>query len=201
MVCIWMVDIQEFVRRTVLNRNHKDARTGTRIFSLGCGCIFIPMLLFGILCIVFGLKDGDIVREVATWPSTTGTIIASSYEMSGSGEETRYTIKVQYTFEVDGKELQGNKLFPGRSQRAYAHRREVDKALGRYPEGQKVTVYYDPEQPSRAGLLREPEISTLFGVGLGAFFGFIGLCGTLIALWLWVSAPKARYVEQDPENP
>ena len=155
------------------------------------------MLLGGILFVVMSFQEQNLAREVANWPATKGTIVESAYDTDHDGSDTTYTINVRYTFEVNGKEYVGTKLFPGNSRRGYGYRRNVEKALESYPKDQEVTVYYDPEQPGRAGLLREPEMSEYFTIAIGMLFALIGLCGTLFSVWLLIAAPKARFAKRN----
>ncbi|HIB68189.1 MAG TPA: DUF3592 domain-containing protein [Phycisphaerales bacterium] len=163
-----------------------------RFISYICGCIFLPMLFVGLMSLRAILKDRELAREIADWPSTKGTIVTSTYSTRShrSSSDRTYSLDVQYTFEVNGQPYRGTKLFPGDAALTYRRVRQAEKALRAYPEGKTVTVYYDPKAPERAGLLRKPEVAATFGLAIGALFGLMGLCGTVFAVWLFRYSAK-----------
>jgi hypothetical protein len=69
---------------------------------------------------------------------------------------------VQYSYEVKGERYEGNRITPGLQWGGTG----AEKVIDRYPVGARVTVYYDPKNPSEALLERNPP-------------GYV--------LWLWVA--------------
>ena len=120
-----------------------------------------------------------------SWPSVPGKIlhseIAEHTSRSGQGKTTKsdtdYEVKVRYSYEVQGRSLEGNRLrFASWS---HDERSAASKELKRYPKGKEVTVYYDPENPENTTLIKGferwftqivvPAIFLLFGSILGIF--------------------------------
>jgi hypothetical protein len=79
---------------------------------------------------------------------------------------------IRYEYEVNGQRYESAQLdvtgrfggTPGR----------VAQALMRYEPGQKVRVYYDPEDPSRAVLETSVDASLYFRIAFGVVIAFLG---------------------------
>ena len=148
----------------------------------------IGVLIVGIVCTIIGgvmayvgfdtYRDG---QETESWTATSGRVLSSTIDEStrttrrnGRTEtKTTYTPEVTYEYTVDGVRYEGDSI------RADDHGGGSDRAYdlaGRYPEGSETTVYYDPESPADAVLMRGYETTQvyLFG-GIGGLFGIIGL--------------------------
>src|SRR5690606_32481451 len=94
-------------------------------------------------------------------------------ERDGSGTERTYLGRVYYKYTVAGKEYQSKNrvhsdhLYTGSLTRA-------EEVIARYPEGKKVEVFYDPQQPSVA-VLEPGNISDLWVICLiGGIFSCVG---------------------------
>lgn len=116
----------------------------------------IVILLVGV---VIGTREALEMRASLKWPSTEGQIISSSisehtYKRYPDSTNTccKYELLVRYRYEVDGMMLEGNRLRV-RPDRLTA-RRLVERQQAEYTVGARVKVYYDPEQPDRAVLIR-----------------------------------------------
>ncbi len=84
-----------------------------------------------------------------TWPSTDGVVV-----------ESKYTSGVSYTYKVAGQEH-----LAGR----YTYRSSgvsSDNLRHLYPVGTAVTVFYDPDVPSRAVLKVGGDFLTYWGITL-----------------------------------
>lgn len=106
------------------------------------------------------------------------------YEYRGGGKPTLRPA-VEYEYRVGGREYAGDTVWPagyeptrrrylGASGVAFGGRGFAATVVDRFPEGEPVTVYYDPDDPADAFLLRERSLS------------LPALClvlGSLLALW------------------
>ncbi len=132
--------------------------------------------------IVVGVFDAvctyNIYRQTRaeSFPTTSGQITASEVESHSDSDGTTYGAAITFTYTVN------NNLYSSDTWRFGAwsssdddHAREV---VGRYPVGQEVTVYYDPDDPE----------SAVLEVGVQPMDMFLLLFLTpfnLIMLWLW----------------
>ena len=102
------------------------------------------------------------------WPTTEGRITRSELARTVSDGKAMYTADVGYTYDLDGRPLEGERVWFGdgyRSSNAAAFRRVVAE----YPVGRQVRVHYDPLAPENSVL--EPGAtwsgSLLYFAGLG----------------------------------
>jgi hypothetical protein len=149
----------------------------TIIIVVGSIC-FSTLLVDGILLgIIYAARRG--VAKAANWSSTMGTVTFSTVERRSSGDGYSYYPVVNYSYQVMGQMLQGNKIVPGLAVGGSG----ANKVVARYPAGAQVMVYYDPNNPSDAVLERGMPgyikwlwvtliLTDLFLCGLGAFLAY-----------------------------
>jgi hypothetical protein len=90
--------------------------------------------------------------DMRSWKSTKGRIIKVRTSESGSGTEVRAAVGVIYTFQVNGKTYQGNKVSPGEEWNTFTHTRDAEREVARLRANPEVTVYYNPSKPSESAL-------------------------------------------------
>lgn len=114
---------------------------------------------FGLVALLMAVGMCGYVLRASRWPTTRGRIIAAGEEKFRArfSEESRvywrtmYKPSVLYTYEVNGRQYQGDRLRLGVVASAtfpWAARRTA----ARYPVGREVTVYYDPDSPGESVL-------------------------------------------------
>jgi hypothetical protein len=94
--------------------------------------------------------------DAREWPTTEGVIttsrIASSHQTSTEKgwRENRYEyeVQVQYSYNVDGVSYSSNRLRIRPSK--YSSESTARRELKEYPPGQRVRVYYNPQEPERS---------------------------------------------------
>lgn len=161
------------------------------VFAAGFFALFLAMLARVFLQ---GQSNGR------RWPKTPGRVTVSEVAHFSAGRD-----RSKPTFESGGKNAP--KFMPvieytysakGRSytSRTLRYNAEIggsldwaEKVADRYPVGKIVTVYYDPDKPSRAALE--------FGAGVGYVLLALALLALAVAVWasgIFASAPviKAR---------
>lgn len=95
------------------------------------------------------------------WPQTTGFITSTQVKSSrvrirrgssgGYRMATRYEPRVIYRYQANGVNCEGERLHLGDTV-GYSDTGPVEKILARYPVGEVVTVYYNPDNPAEATL-------------------------------------------------
>ena len=136
------------------------------------------IILVGALCIWIGVDQTYNAYQSLEWPEAPGEILSSGVRSetsssSGSRASTTYHAAVEYRYEVGGRWLEGDRISYG----AYGTG-EHDRAAAiaaNYPVGARVTVYYQPEDPTESVL--EPGAHGLpwFFLAMGLLFGVVGL--------------------------
>ena len=98
-----------------------------------------------------------------SWPSVEGEILESKLERSKSDGATKYRANVNYIYEIAEKEFTGKKIgFSALATKSY-----TQKLIERYPVGENVEVYYNPENHSDSVLLPGLNFVLILGPTIG----------------------------------
>ncbi|NPA58531.1 MAG: DUF3592 domain-containing protein [Aquificae bacterium] len=114
--------------------------------------LFLP---FGFWLVVSGTITLFLFYRLVSvffWKKTEGTVIKSGMERAENNHRYDYfKPAVEYRYTVGGKEYTGRKVF---LTELASDRKTVEKVLKQFPEGGKITVYYNPFRPEEAVLKR-----------------------------------------------
>jgi MFS superfamily sulfate permease-like transporter len=129
-------------------------------------------------------RKRDQVRR--SWPTVNGTVISSEVKVlpplagKSGGKTSQYEVNVRYQFRTGGQLHFGTAI----SDRRYLYEKtEADRISARYPVGESVTVYHDPENVGNCFLEMHPAagnygISILF-LAAGGLSVLVGLLAGL----------------------
>jgi hypothetical protein len=131
------------------------------------------LMVAGLVALAAGAFDALQARRMAAWSPAPGRVVASeSVETQFRGRALRYApaARIAYEYSVAGtvftSERVGVDTVPVEAGSAEGLRRLRD-----YPAGAAVTVYYDPADPARAVLERDPPagafVAGAWMIGLG----------------------------------
>lgn len=144
--------------------------------AIGCRSVATPIIL-GLVAIMVGFgvfywKVDDFKQAYASssWPTVQGRIIHSEMVRIRRPGETVSDADITYSYMVNGRQYSGYLVSIPEYQ---GDARSMSKIVKRYPEGNTVTVYYDPDNPANAVL--EPGLNMV----LLAFGGFLVLLTTV----------------------
>jgi hypothetical protein len=147
----------------------------------GFACLGIFLLAFGgggVYLIYLSRKNSALAQGSQNWLSTAATITQSEVGQSSSsdhdGPRTYYRPVVEYTYQVGAQTYTGKRIAFGPA-KASARSASVQAALGKYPQGGAVTVYYDPNNPAEAVLEKQAAGTTAMLV-LGIVFLAVTVC-------------------------
>jgi hypothetical protein len=118
--------------------------------------VALPFLIIALIFLFLWIRARRQVGGARNWPSTTGRVISSEMEArrshsSEGGYSTSYYAVVLYEYMVDGKRYQSNRLTLG-TPIGTSFTGRVQKKLQEYPVGNRVQVFYDPDDPTEAVL-------------------------------------------------
>lgn len=102
----------------------------------------------GVVLYVVQFRQGLRATASTTWPTTSGTIIASALEQTAESKR-RYRAAVRYGYRVAGKDYQSDRIFWGGNTGSQRH---MSSVVGAYRAGNTVRVSYDPRNPAEAVL-------------------------------------------------
>jgi hypothetical protein len=147
---------------------------------------------------VKGLINGYIST---TWPSTSGTIIASEINMTliphkGGYRKSHHPLVV-YTYTVNDVVYTNNRIDHGKQ--FGAPPQFLSEIINAFPVGSKVIIYYNPEDPTIASI--EPGIATATYLYSGA--GVLFLMFALISLGIsfYISNPTQKIPPKSKSRP
>lgn len=116
-----------------------------------------------------------------SWPNVPGIITHSDISQSTDDGKTMYATEINYNFNIGNNSYSGNRISLTSNNTKTSNIGSVKKTLQKYPVGQQVTVYYDPELPNNAVL--QPGADTFTYIIKYAPF-LLGFLGVLMLLQL-----------------
>ena len=149
--------------------------------------IVLPMLLIGVGIVWYARRSRAQIEASKGWPTVQGIVASSSCQRklthaypADRNELTDanvYFAAVNFTYQVSGRDYQGNRLsFGGKVE---GNQDEMNKFVAEYPAGKIIPVYYDPQNPAVA-LLR-PDMT-----GAATVMLWVGLVVAALAIALGV---------------
>jgi Protein of unknown function (DUF3592) len=151
----------------------------------------IAILLFvpGLIVVVAATVKLVEFRRASRYLAATGKVVKSKPETRRrDGRDGQFVVEnvpgVAYAFEVCGKKYRGERISVGE----VAGNCTIETTLARYPVGKDVTVFYDPNDPSRSVLERDLPP----GFWKGMFIAGVVFVGApAFAAWNFSSLPAA----------
>lgn len=158
---------------------------------LGFLCVGGLALIFGAVgmgVLILYRRGKRKVQESSTWPSVTGKVLEAYVtrhtETDSEGESVEaYAPRVVYEYLVNGVAYRSDRLAIGPVATS-RNDRKVEQEVARYPVGEAVRVFYNPQNPAEAVLqthLQGGNALLILGIiflGLAAFIA----CGGGLAL-------------------
>ncbi len=156
--------------------------------------IFIVGLVFAVVGVPFiwlamrvFKRDGAIAR----WPRAEGVVISTNLASSGHRvtdkntglheHRTMYTPSIRYRYRVAGREHEGKNIARAIDGFAMPHD-EASRIANKYPPDAKVSVLYDPSDPTTAYLEVRRSVGAFILLGMGALFGAIGVLVLIVSI-------------------
>ncbi len=138
----------------------------------------------GLFLLWQGVKEHRACRESRNWPCVEGRITESAVQVTRRHHSTSYSPQIAYTYSVAGQAYFSAAVTIGAT-RTFSSYAKAQTQTAKYPLGQTVSVYYDPQQPAEATL--EPGATggawgtVLMGVITGGMGGVVLILGLVVA--------------------
>jgi hypothetical protein len=116
-------------------------------------------VLLGVLAVVAALWSQRMNSIAASWPFVPGVITRS--ELESALDDT--SVRIEYEYTVDGKTYRSAQFSFATMSNVASHK---EGRVKRYPVGRRVPVFFDPINPARAVVERNPSSASLW-LGLG----------------------------------
>jgi len=120
------------------------------------------LLISGVLMLTLGVIFLPATLKSSSWPSTEGRITSYRLETGIRGKhiKSQYAIALDYKYRVGEKEYEGREFSHASSTIGSLHNSEQDAIheylhdprYSKWQRGERVPVFYDPENPSEAVL-------------------------------------------------
>ena len=129
-----------------------------------CATLGLWAVAYALLTVRRGLRTGP-------WLAVPGRIVEGRTQAGPRvrslwiSRQRSYNLAIVYSYEVAGRTWQGARIKFGES--GAGSYGDVQLVQERYGPGTRVTVYYDPEDPSQAVLERGVSANVWFGLAVG----------------------------------
>ncbi len=167
--------------------------------------IAVVLIIFGIIAIILmalgvsftrsGLRGIRYAWGSKAWPSTPGEIVSVTIEeqkpISEHDRHPTYRPIVAYSYSIGGKSFGGQHRKFNDDVIVYGSEEKAQAAIAQYPVGQKVKVYYEPDNPRNAVL--EPGKAGPAWRTLSA--GILCLVLGIIPIWIAIAVVTQNAVE------
>ena len=133
--------------------------------------------LTGVGLLAAGVWQRNKIAASQSWPQTTGSVTSGSIVREACNDSTGYSVSLTYEYVANGVTYTGERI--GFSRRVYSRGSRAQAELDRYPAGSGVIVYFNPEKPADAVLVRSyPDSIILIVCG-------IAIVGVVMAGVVW----------------
>jgi hypothetical protein len=168
------------------------------MFAAGLAAV---LLGFAGWMLVKGLGERNLAEDSKGWPTAPSVVTASDTERDTvnrrrGGRETRYRVRVEYDYVVDGASYHGDRIRAACC--SYEDWSKADQKARQYRVRSTVQVRYDPDNPGRAVL--EPGGAGWWWVvaGLGAVMGAVGLFLAGLVAQTWWQRRQTLRLQDEP---
>ncbi len=147
------------------------------------GGLIVAAAFLGIgylVAFVFGKPILDDAWASSEWPSVAGTIKESEVRQERHEGKLHHSAGIHYEYQIDGQTLGGDTVWFG-GNFSSTDSGSARKTVNRYPVGEQVDVYYNPEDPTNSVLEPGAHLSSyaVFGIGLAFLFVGVVVAGSL----------------------
>jgi hypothetical protein len=136
-----------------------------------CAVLMLAVSTIGPGMVFYGLRQRSKLRASAAWPRVDGRITKSAIEKDSDGDDA--DVSVEYAYSVKDVSYLGKRVrFGGWN----AMPQNLQAELDRYRPGTAVAVFFDPDKPSEAVLMRDTDGSRWW-IWLGILMIVMSLVG------------------------
>ena len=130
----------------------------------------VPFFLLGLLAAAAAFWFRNLNLKAASWPEVEGEITHSGLDFDRS--DGRWSVQITYRFALAHRVFTSDQVSYGLMENSLTAKQQL---IDTYPVGRRVRVYYDPDDPSRAVLERNPSNLWIWLCLIGAIFMVFGL--------------------------
>ena len=153
------------------------------------------LLVLGTICLVSGLNLTKKQTILKTWVKTTGVVLDSrittyyKYITLKKPVLLYFRLEVIYEYKVENKIYRSNKVGLLGDYES-SSKSEIERLHNEYKKGDKIIVYYNPENQSQSILIKDDYEGAYFASTLL----FVGITSLGLLLFIFVSYIREFYV-------
>tara|TARA_B110000003_G_scaffold268715_1_gene298727 strand:- start:1265 stop:1780 length:516 start_codon:yes stop_codon:yes gene_type:complete len=137
---------------------------------IGFSSLFV---VIGIVVLILGLRSIFRANESNSWPNAEGVVVSAEMERYTSSDSgTTYGAEIEYEFQFEDQLISGSRVKFGEIKTSDPG--DARKYLNKYKVGNKINVYYDPNDLYESVLEPGIHTSTLFVPCIGFVFTLVG---------------------------
>ena len=131
----------------------------------------------GLACMLGG---GYLLYDAVQTATGTEEVDAEILTTGVSGDPNNdYRVQISYEYTYGGESYTSDNVFPGTGVEEFSSRGSAEDFVAEYPEGETVTAYVDPDDPSSAHLEAEIPGRNIIGYGVVFVIGLVAFLGGL----------------------
>lgn len=133
-------------------------------------------------------------RASADWREVQGRVISSEVRSiartPGTGAEStdrrpvEFEADIVYEYHFEGQRHEGRRIYPAMSS-VFSDSQLAQELVDRFPAGEEVSVYVDPDRPSQAALIKGDTVPIMgfvvVGVVILLVLGIFGVVGLVVS--------------------
>ncbi len=124
----------------------------------GAACaVILPLLILGGLAFFLyrrSQQSAAYKQKTQSWSTTDGMVLMSSVQVRRTGKSRSTYPVVVYQYTVGSITYQGQRIRAGEQFYRTSIFGQAEQTAARYPVGARVTIYYNPQNPSESCLER-----------------------------------------------
>jgi hypothetical protein len=129
--------------------------------------LYSLIYLLGLVPLAVGLWQLKRCLDQRSWIETEGRIMHSEVQLGRPGSKEGASPIIRYEYQVGSQRYDSSKFSVDNFSGGVGHCRAL---VRRYPLGQNVKVFYNPDNPEQAVLERRITMGTYFWLAIGVFF-------------------------------
>ncbi len=142
--------------------------------------VSVFLVLGGLFCVLDGIRVLTLVGQSKSWPSVSGTIVASRV-VENSGRRVSYSAKIAYRYRVGDTSYTGTHLWV--DDYNASDQISAQKLAAQFPLDASVRVIYRPDSPEQAFLIRGTHWFMFAEIGIGCAVLLTGV--SIFPAWKW----------------
>ncbi len=146
--------------------------------ALGCLMFFgLPFLFAGLGVLAWAAYSWSTYLSARSWQPADAAVLDLEFETHSGDDGDTYSVAVKYEYTFNGRTVRGDRVdIMGASSSNYRHHRvRYEELLEHKQSGEPITVWVNPEEPTRSVIYREADTWMYAMIPFGLVFASAGI--------------------------